>query len=315
MADRHNRDIDRAPAPLPQPLQTKVADSHAHLELIFNSEPDDSRLDELIKECESVGVTRIVQVGYSLDQSKWGIKCAEKFLGKVVATVALHPNEAPIVDDLDWQISQIAELAKNYRVRGIGETGLDFYKSDQKNQQFAALEGQLQVARSLDLPVIIHCRDAAESLAHFLRSFWQREGSVRGVMHCWGGTMAETRWFLDLGFYISFSGTLTFKKADAIRESAAIVPLDRLLIETDCPFLAPVPQRGQRNEPSFVKYVAETLAQVRDIPLDRVADQTTCNAQSLFRFALTDAPFGNRPTGDIPVRDSTVVMDHSAVLH
>jgi len=286
-----------------------LVDTHVHI----NFDAFQSDLDSIAERWRSSGVKYLVHScvdprGFDRTQA-----LCERF-PELFFAVGLHPlSVEQWTSDYPRWIQSLA--ASDSRVVAIGETGLDFYKSDQKNQQFAALEGQLQVARSLDLPVIIHCRDAAESLAHFLRSFWQREGSVRGVMHCWGGTMAETRWFLDLGFYISFSGTLTFKKADAIRESAAIVPLDRLLIETDCPFLAPVPQRGQRNEPSFVKYVAETLAQVRDIPLDRVADQTTCNAQSLFRFALTDAPFGNRPTGDIPVRDSTVVMDHSAVLH
>jgi TatD DNase family protein len=121
-------------------------------------------------------------------------------------------------------------------------------------------------------------------MAEFLQQFWQEQGPVRGVMHCWGGSPEETQWFLDLGFYISFSGTVTFKKAEQIQASAAMVPEHRLLVETDCPFLAPVPQRGKRNEPAFVRHVAEQVATLRQVPLDILAAQTFHNSCQLFRL-------------------------------
>ena len=168
----------------------------------------------------------------------------------------------------------------------IGETGLDFYKADNHQQQIIVLEEQLNIAKKLDLPVIIHCRDAAARLHEVLTDFWQREGAVKGVMHCWGGNEEETKWFLDLGFYISYSGIVTFKNAKEVQAAAKTVPSDRLLVETDCPFLAPVPNRGKTNEPSYVLHVAEQIARLRQTSLETVAEQTTSNACRLFGIQL-----------------------------
>ena len=135
--------------------------------------------------------------------------------------------------------------------------------------------------------MIIHCRDAAAPMHSLLQRFWQQQGPVKGVMHCWGGTPEETQWFLDLGFFISFSGTVTFKNATQIHHSAQMVPSDRLLIETDCPFLSPAPKRGEkRNEPAYVQYVAARVAELRDVPLAELAAQTTSNACTLFNLPL-----------------------------
>lgn len=199
--------------------------------------------------------------------------------------VGLHPLDLEHwTTDLPDRIHQLA--ASDPRVVAIGETGLDFYKSDQEALQHQAFTAQLEVAQALDLPVIIHCREAAAPMAAVLRRFWAEHGPVRGVMHCWGGSPEETTWFLDLGFYISFSGTVTFKKATQIQASAAMVPFDRLLVETDCPFLAPVPQRGKRNEPAFVRHVAEQVAQLRQVSLETLAEQTFANACQLFRLPV-----------------------------
>ena len=168
----------------------------------------------------------------------------------------------------------------------MGETGLDFYKADNQQKQILALQEQLKIAKKLDIPVIIHCRDAAEKLREVLVDFWQREGSVKGVMHCWSGNEEETQWFLDLGFYISYSGIVTFKNAKQVQASAKTVPSDRLLIETDCPFLAPVPNRGKTNEPSYVLHVAEQIAQLRQTSLEAIAEATTANACRLFGIQL-----------------------------
>jgi TatD DNase family protein len=168
----------------------------------------------------------------------------------------------------------------------IGETGLDFYKADNQQQQILALQEQLAIAKRLDLPVILHCRDAAAKLKEVLTDFGQEEGAVKGVMHCWGGNEEETRWFLDLGLYISYSGIVTFKSAKQVQVAAKIVPSDRLLIETDCPFLAPVPHRGKTNEPAYVLHVAEYLSQLRGTSLENIAQQTTANACRLFGIQL-----------------------------
>ncbi len=195
--------------------------------------------------------------------------------------VGLHPLDAQDwTEDLAGEIQRLAQ--DDRRVVAIGETGLDFFKADNRPQQTAALRGQLKIAQALNLPVIIHCRDAASALVEELQQFRELGGQPRGVMHCWAGTPEETQAFLDLGFYISFSGIVTFKNAQTLQESAKRVPNDRLLIETDCPFLAPVPKRGKRNEPAFVRYVAETLAQLRGVSFDDLAEQTRQNAIACF---------------------------------
>jgi TatD DNase family protein len=187
------------------------------------------------------------------------------------------------------EFSSIAALAQSGpRVVAIGETGLDFYKADNYEQQCMVFEAQLRIATELNLPVIIHCRNATAEVRDVLQKWKNFKGeSVRGVMHCWGGTPEETQWFLDLGFYISFSGTVTFKNAKQIQASAAMVRSDRLLIETDCPFLAPVPKRGEkRNEPAYVRYVAEQIARLRGETTEAIAAMTTKNACNLFNLTL-----------------------------
>jgi TatD DNase family protein len=200
--------------------------------------------------------------------------------------VGLHP-----LDVDQWSAesaTQIRDLAISAsKLVAIGEMGLDFYKADNRAAQVKAFQAQLQIAHDLELPVIIHCRDAAAEMAEILRHFWTTVGPVAGVMHCWGGRPEETNWFLDLDFYISFSGTVTFKNAKPIHESARMVPSDRLLIETDCPFLSPVPKRGERrNEPANVYYVAEQIAKLRNVPLTEIAQATTANARRLFKFPV-----------------------------
>lgn len=201
--------------------------------------------------------------------------------------VGLHPLDAS-----KWTMetqSLISSLASSdSRVVAIGEMGLDFYKADNYEQQLLVFEAQLEIATDLNKPIIIHCRDAASPIKEVLQRWKNLKGErLRGVMHCWGGTPEETQWFMDLGFYISFSGTVTFKNAKEIQASCKIVSPERLLIETDCPFLAPHPKRGtRRNEPSYVRYVAEHVATLRGEPLETIAAQTTQNACQLFGLAL-----------------------------
>ena len=206
---------------------------------------------------------------------------------EVSFAVGLHPLDAD-----RWTVNmadQILSLARSdSKVVAIGEMGLDFYKANNYQQQKTVLAAQLAIAAELNLPVIIHCREAAAQMRDLLQDWQTQTGEkMRGVMHCWGGTPEETKWFLDLGFYISFSGTVTFKNAKQIQASAQMVKSDRLLIETDCPFLAPVPKRGERrNEPAYVHYVAAAVAHLRGVSLEEIAAQTTQNACELFGLSV-----------------------------
>ena len=170
------------------------------------------------------------------------------------------------------------------RVVAIGELGLDLFRDKNLAEQLAILRPQLDLAVELNLPVIVHCRDAAEPMLEELRAREARGVCPSGVMHCWGGTPEEMHQFLDLGFYVSFSGTVTFPKALPTHECARQVPQDRFLVETDCPFLAPVPRRGKRNEPAFVAAVASRVAELREQSLEEVAMSSTTNARELFKL-------------------------------
>ncbi|MEG4273576.1 MULTISPECIES: TatD family hydrolase [unclassified Microcoleus] len=258
----------------------QLIDTHVHI----NFETYKSELEAIRERWREAGVVRLVHSCVEPEEFA-GIQAIANQFAEVSFAVGLHPLDADKWKD--ETASQIRELASSdSRVVAIGETGLDFYKADDREHQFKVFEAQLAIARELDKPVIIHCRDAAAPMAQMLRNFWQTRGPVRGVMHCWGGTPEETQWFLDLGFYISFSGTVTFKKALQIQESACMVNSDRILVETDCPFLAPVPQRGKRNEPAYVYYVAEQVAKLRGVSLLTLSQQTTENACQLFGFSV-----------------------------
>lgn len=260
----------------------QLIDTHVHINFAA-FQPD---LDAVAERWRSAGVVRLIHSCVTPSEFESIRAIADRF-PEVDFAVGLHPLD--VADQ--WKETSAAiilGLAKSdRRIVAIGETGLDFFKAANHTQQLEALWAQLVIAHELSLPVIIHCRDAALSMVKLLRRFWQQVGAVKGVMHCWGGTPEETQWFLDLGFYISFSGTVTFKKALQIQASAQMVPSDRLLIETDCPFLAPVPKRGEkRNEPAYVQYVAAQVAQLRQMPLPQLAAQTTKNACALFGLTI-----------------------------
>ena len=261
----------------------QLIDTHVHL----NFEVFQEDLEALQDRWREAGVSRLVHSCVEPEEFE-GIKALADRFPELSLAVGLHPLEAQ-----KWKpetANQIRSLAcSEERVVAIGEMGLDFYKADNYEQQKAVARAQLEIAQQLDLPVIIHCRDAAAPLAELLQEFWQTNGAVRGVMHCWGGNPEETQQFLDLGFYISFSGIVTFKNAKQIQASAEMVPSDRLLIETDCPFLAPVPRRGKRNEPSYVRYVAESLALQKNMNLEALAAQTSENACRLFGIDPPDS--------------------------
>ena len=198
-------------------------------------------------------------------------------------SVGVHP-----LDTKHWQDDTVSVLRRaaleDDRVVAIGELGLDLFRDKNLDEQLAVLRPQLDLAVELGLPVIVHCRDAADPMLEELRRRQADGCCPSGVMHCWGGTPEEMSGFLELGFYISFSGTVTFPKATATHDCARLVPENRFLVETDCPFLAPVPRRGKRNEPAFVASVASRVAELRGVDLAEVGIMSTANARRLFRL-------------------------------
>jgi TatD DNase family protein len=261
----------------------QLVDTHVHLNFeLFK--PD---LAAVRSRWLEAGVVRLVHSCVYPEEFASIQALAQEF-PEISFAVGLHPLDAH-----KWQ-DQTAEKITNLassdpKVVAIGEMGLDFYKANNHQQQYKVFESQLEIATELNLPVIIHCRDAAQQVRQILQKWREKQGEkLRGVMHCWGGSPEETKWFMDLGFYISFSGTVTFKSAKTIQASAAMVNSDRILIETDCPFLAPTPKRGEkRNEPAYVGYVAAELAKIRGETLEAIAHQTTANACRLFGLSLT----------------------------
>lgn len=259
----------------------QLIDTHVHINFnVFNSD-----LEAIRQRWQAAGVVHLVHSCVEPEEFSEIKAIADRF-EEVSYAVGLHPLDAnKWTDETAAQIEEFA--GSDPRIVAIGEMGLDYYKADNQEQQKLAFKQQLTIAKKLNKPAIIHCREAAVPMAEILYDFQENQGSIGGVMHCWGGTPEETKMFLDLGFYISFSGIVTFKNAKQIQESAKIVDGDRLLVETDCPFLAPVPKRGQRNEPAYVKYVAEKVAELRGVTVESLAAQTSKNACTLFGISLS----------------------------
>ena len=281
MADRHNRDLDRKPGPIPAPLNSKTVDSHAHLELIHNSEPDSPLIKQTLDEAAAVGIDRVVQVGYSAEQSIWSVKCAESFVGRVLAAVALHPNEAPVVDDLEKDLKVIEELAAHPRVRAIGETGLDFFRTaeDLQEKQKYSFRRHIKIAKDHNKALVIHDRDAHRAVLDLLIE----EGAPSNtIFHCYSGDAAMAKECISNKYVLSFAGTVTFKNAPELREAVALVPIELLLVETDSPFLAPMPNRGSLNTPAQIPNTLRAIADVRGESADYLAAAISENAERIF---------------------------------
>jgi TatD DNase family protein len=274
-------------APAEAPAQAREAarlpplvDSHCHL--VFRNFDDD--LEVVAARWRQAGVRALLHACVEPAEIPAIRALADRF-PELRYAVGVHP-----LDTQHWQDDTAAVLRRaaqgDARVVAIGELGLDLYRETNLERQLAVLEPQLDLAVELNLPVIIHCLDAAAPMLELLAARALRGAVPRGVMHCWGGTPEEMEGFLAHGLFISFSGTVTFPKAEATHQCARQVPADRYLVETDCPFLAPVPRRGKRNEPAYVAAVAARVADLRGEPLDQVANTSTANAVALFALPL-----------------------------
>lgn len=280
MADRHNRDIDRELAPLPEPLPAPTVDAHAHIEVITNTAPDSPEVRKVIEDAASVGVDRIVQVGYDAQQSQWCVDLAELYPGKVLAAVALHPNEAPVVD-LDEHFAVIEKLAAHPRVRAIGETGLDYFRTppELRAKQQDSFKRHIELAKKHNKALVIHDRDSHDDVLSVLLEVGAPEMTV---FHCFSGDVEMAKTCIERGYILSFAGTLTFKNAPALREAVKLVPHDQLLVETDSPFLAPTPHRGMLNTPAQIATIVRAMAEERNESVAALATQLGNNAERIF---------------------------------
>lgn len=253
-----------------------LIDSHVHL--------DDRRFDEdrhiLIENLRNNNVELVINIGADLKTSLASVDLANNY-DNIYAAVGVHPHSAKEVNTMVME--QLRDLALNEKVIAIGEIGLDFYYDNSpRDLQRKWFIEQLKLAKELDLPVIIHTRDAAKETFDILKN--NQDGNVRGVLHCYSGSPEMAIEYIKMGFHISLGGPVTFKNARVVREVAEVVPLDKLLIETDCPYLTPEPYRGKRNEPVYVKYVAEKLAEVKKVSYEELVKATNRNTKRLFNI-------------------------------
>ncbi len=277
--------LDGEPELPPLPAGASLIDSHCHLDHDFAADRA-----TVLARARRGGVETMITIGASgrFDANRDAIALADTW-PEVFATVGVHPHEASMVSE--GTIAELTALAHHPRVVAIGETGLDYhYDHSPRPQQRAAFARFITLAHRLQRPLVVHLREADDDAVDILRA--ERAAEIGGVIHCFSGDAASARRFLDLGFSLSFSGIVTFKTAEGPRAAARLVPLDRLMIETDAPFLAPVPYRGRRNEPALLAWTAATVAAVRGESLERLAEATRANTERLFRLA--DARAGAR---------------------
>ena len=253
-----------------------LIDSHAHIQL---SQFDRDR-DVVLKRAQEAGISVILVIGFDMETSRGAVALAEKHT-HIYATVGMHPHDAK---DLTPDVLKIfRELAAHPKVIALGEMGLDYYRNlSPRPLQKAAFEEQLDLAEETQMPIIIHNRDAYMDILPILEA---RQGRIRGVLHCFTGDVALMQRSLTIGFHIGIGGIVTYPNAKDVQAVAKEVPEDRLLIETDCPWLAPQFRRGRRNEPAYVRAVAEKIAELRNTSVQAVGERTTANFQTLFAHA------------------------------
>jgi TatD DNase family protein len=255
-------------------LAAGLVDSHCHLDFI------EGDTDGLVASARQAGLVGIINPGTSLKTSQAAVALAERH-AMVYAAVGVHPHDASTFDH--ETVAALRELAAHPKVVAIGETGLDYYRNySPHDAQQRAFEAQLELAAELGLPVIIHNRDATEDTFARLRDWSSVTNGRRGVLHSYSAGPEWLEQAMSLGFFIGISGPVTYPKAGQLQQVAQEVPLDRLLVETDAPFLTPVPFRGRRNQPAYVQYVAEKIAALRHVPVEQLGQQTTQNVIRLF---------------------------------
>jgi TatD DNase family protein len=271
---RRNRERPEVPDPLPHP----VVDNHCHLDI---ADGEWLETGEAIRLADSVNVTRIVQIGCDLPGARWAVEAAATH-DSLIAGVALHPNEAPRVADLETALAEIEQLAGAHdKVRAVGETGLDYFRTggDGIAVQQESFRRHIELAHRLDKTLVIHDRDAHDDV---LRILDQEGVPERTVMHCFSGDVDFARACLDRGAYLSFAGTVTFKNAANLRTALAVVPTDRLLVETDAPFLTPTPYRGRPNASYLVPVTVRAMAQVLGADLEDLCVAIDANTEAAF---------------------------------
>jgi len=260
-----------------------MIDTHTHLDFKeFNSDRE-----EVIKRFFSSGGEKIINVGCDLKSSERSYELA-KNNENIFASVGVHPHDADIVDE--HSLKKIEELIPHYKVIAVGEIGLDYFRNlSSQEKQIEAFKLQLELAENYKKPIIIHCRDAYNDALDILKAY--KTSNWRGVVHCFSASWEIAEEFLNLGFYVGFTGIVTYYKSksefDGKPEIFKVIkntPLDKILIETDCPYISPVPHRGQRNEPLFVKYIAERIAEIRDVGFKEIEKTTSENAIKLFNL-------------------------------
>ena len=249
-------------------------DSHAHL----IDEAFDQDRAELLETFRDAGVGLVMNAGCSLESSREGIALAEAYPW-IYCSVGTHPDTA---DEVNEEVLEVyRQMCSHPKVKAIGEIGLDYYyETIHRDAQMRAFRMQMQLAEELDMPVIVHERDAHEDGMSIVKEF----PKVKGVFHCYSGSAEMARQLVDMGWYIGFTGVLTFKNARKAVETAASIPLERILLETDCPYMAPEPYRGKRNHPGYLPKMAEKLAQIRGIPVEEAIRATMENAKRLYRI-------------------------------
>lgn len=252
-----------------------LIDTHAHLTM-----PEFDDLQNVLTRAKDASVDTIINVSFDMDSSIQSVELADRY-HNIFASAGIHPDHA---EDLDEDvINKLKTLANDKKVVAIGETGLDYFENNvPKDTQQQLFIKHINLAKELSLPLIIHVRDAYDDALEILKK--ENKSPVKGVFHCFGESTQYAKNILDLNYYISFTGIITFKNAHNVRETAKYVPLDFIMLETDCPYLAPQIYRGKRNEPSYLKFIAEKLTEIKGISFEEVCEVTTLNAKRLFNL-------------------------------
>ena len=278
---QEERTRDTTYPPAPEPLAVAVADSHCHLDIRDGQTWLD--VGQALDMAAAVGVNRIVQIGCDLPSARWSVEAANSH-SRVLAAVALHPNEAPRLADLgelDDALVEIAQLATHERVRAVGETGLDYFRTDENGRaaQHASFKQHIAIAKEVGKPLVIHDREAHDDVLLILEEVGAPEVVV---MHCFSGDAAFARQCVDRGFYLSFAGTVTFKNAQSLRDALAVTPLSQVLVETDAPFLTPAPFRGRPNASYLIPHTIRAMATALDVSEAEVAQAISDNSDRVF---------------------------------